>query len=146
MMRVFRRGKPKILVEIIHENNVITRKKCPINGNTVIINKGRAGHFGWCPQFSKDSLLLEPRFFSFRQKLIVRENAEKCLEFKEKETELPYWDKYALRKFMEAEVASKLGNVKIKHELPLVFWLLIACSILNTVLLLMIARGIMRFV
>jgi len=135
--------KPKILVEIVHENNVILKKKCPIDGNTVIIEEPKKGiKSGWTPEFTKDSILIEPkRFGRIKQKLIVRENAEKCLEFSEG-TDLPSWDKFALRRFVQAEVATRLGNVKIKHELPLIFWLLLGCTIINSLLTLALMKGI----
>jgi len=148
-MKLFGRSKlPKISVDIIEGNNVVIKKKCPYDGYTLIIEKPkrRSGQSGWTPVFSKDSILHYPkRFGKVQQKLIVRRNAERCLEFREDGEAIPSWDKYAVRRFVQAEVATKLGNVKIKHELPIVFWLLMALSFLNIVLTFMLLKG-MRLV
>lgn len=141
--------KPKIMVEIIYKNLDIIKKKCKITENKVQIRKGRRGHGGiaWNPIFTKESILeVKSRFLLFfkrtQKKLMVLDGAEKCLEFNEKNVDLHGLNRQSLEELANLEVIRRSGQVRIKHELPFIFWLLVALSAGALVLQIMQMRGI----
>lgn len=145
---MFKPKTPKLLVEIIHETRRITKKKCSIDGKTVLIEPKRGRRkTGWCPSYESDGIFEEQYgwgpFKRWRKKLLVRENAEECASLSKKgKLDIPSWDKEAIRRFISAEIASRLGDVKIKHELPLVFWVIAGGTFLNLILLWMTLSGV----
>ena len=140
-------SKPKILVEIIHKNNQITRKKCPIDEDRVIIEppkRGRGGA-GWQPKFYHDSILKEVKgwwkFKKIIEKVQVIEGSNECIRFSIN-------DDYAevnlgrrdLKRFAQAEILHLLRYIKAKIELPLAFWLVVGLVFVNLFLTFLIAN------
>ena len=144
-------GKPKILVEIVHKNGDSTFKEALIEENRVIIQKGKRGRGGieWAPTFHK-GCKLEPKkrflfFFTRKQpkRLMVLEGSQKCIDFEaEPDPELNGLGFRDLEKLSDLEVIKRSGQVKIKHELPLVFWILVLVGVANLVFQFLIMRGI----
>lgn len=133
---------PKIKVEIVYKNGDTHIKKCKIEGNRVIIEptkRGRGGK-GWSPTFNRASIIeRKGRKFIFKVKekrLMVIEGSEKCVNFPpdQKEADIPLWDRKQCQNFFDVSVLRQSGDVKIKHELPFVFWLLAILGIINLVL------------
>jgi len=146
--------KPTILVEIIHQNSDSTFKKCPIEENKVIIQKGKRGRGGieWAPTFDK-GCIIEPKkrfLFFFTKKLpkrlMVLKGSQKCIDFETKpDPNLHGLSFRDLEKLSDLEVIKRSGEVKIKHELPLVFWVLVLVGVANLVFQFIGMQGI-RFV
>jgi len=146
--------KPKIKVEIIHENGDSTFKKCELEENKVIIQKRRRGRGGveWAPTFNR-GCIVEPkkRFLCFwtrkqPKRLTVLEGAQNCIDFQANpDPELNGLKFRDLEKLTDLEVIKRSGEVKIKHELPLVFWVLVLVGGLNLVFQFLQMRG-MRLV
>jgi len=144
---------PKILVEIIHKNLDSSKKKCKIIENKVQIQKGSKGRgkIGWTPTFTKDSILemkskpllyLKLRTLT-QKKLMVLEGSEKCLDFIEnKDVELNGLTRQSLKELSDLEVIKRSGDVRVKHELPFVFWLLVALGAGVLILQIMQMRGV----
>ena len=130
---------PKIKVEIVYENGDSHIKKYPIFGNKVIIEpakRGRGGK-GWSPTFERGSIIeKKTRKLIFKvteKRLMIKEGSDKCVNFasKQNEVNIPTWDRKASQDFFDVAVLRQSGDVKIKHELPLVFWLLLVLGIIN---------------
>ena len=121
--------KPKINVEILYENNDTKTVRKPIKENKVIIRKGHKGRglTSWTPVFSKGCIIeRESGSFPFKKKrktLVVKDGSEHCVDF----TCTPDPDLKGLTRNDVEEMANldsirKSGAMKIKHELPFVFW------------------------
>ena len=131
--------KPQINVEIIHKNGDSTIKKAPIEQNKVIIRKGRRGKGGlaWTPTFNKDSIIeTKKRFLLFfsratQKRVVVLDGAAKCITFKHDDPQLNGLTFADLQNMSDLESIRRSGQVKIKHEMPLVFWLLVGLTALG---------------
>jgi len=112
-------------------------------------SKGR-GKLGWNPTFTKESIL-EHKFKPWlylklrtltQKKLMVLQGAEKCLEFHDNKVDLNGLNRQTLEDLINMEVIKRSGEVRIKHELPFVFWLLVALGAGVLILQIMQMRGI----
>jgi len=146
--------EPKILVEVIGENGIKSRKTHRINGNKVIIEKPEKGRgkVGWAPKFDKDCILhrdFRPFPWVFKRhssKLIVMEGAKECISFlaKDKRAKIPKLDKATITELMKASVLKAAGQVKQKIEIPVFFWLFMFMLIGLGALNLMAELGLIR--
>jgi len=130
---------PKIKVEIVYKNGDSSIKNYKIMGNRVIIKptkRGRGGK-GWSPTFERGCIIeRKARKFIFKvreKRLMVMEGSEKCVNFSpdQKELNVPLWDRNQCQDFFDVAVLKQSGDVKIKHELPFVFWLLVVLGLIN---------------
>jgi len=146
--------KPKIKVEIIHENGESTFKKCEIEQNKVVIEKRKRGRGGveWAPTFDRGCIVQPKKRFLFfwtktlPKRLTVLEGTQKCINFQgEPDPKLDGVTFRDLEKLTDLEVIKRSGEVKIKHELPLVFWVLVLVGVANLVFQFLQMRG-MRIV
>ena len=142
---------PKIKVEIVYKNGDTRIKRCKIAGNRVVIEakkRGRGGK-GWSPTFNRACIIerkVRKLIFKLTEKrLMVMEGSEKCVNFapKQKKLDIPLWDRQQCQDFFDVSVLRQSGDVKIKHELPFVFWLLAVLGIINLILMIR-AMGIIR--
>jgi len=126
--------EPKILVEVIGENGIKSRKNHKIDGNKVIIEKPEKGRgkVGWAPKFDKDCILhreYRPFPWLFKRhysKLVVMEGAKECIKFlfKDKRAKIPKLDKATITELMKASVLKAAGQVRQKIEIPMFFYML----------------------
>ena len=144
-------SSPKIKVEIVYKNGDTRVKKCRIAGNRVVIEakkRGRGGK-GWSPTFNRACIIeRKARKLIFKvteKRLMIMEGSEKCVNFapNQKQLDVPLWDRKNCQDFFDVSVLRQSGDVKIKHELPFVFWLLAVLGIINLVLMIR-AMGIIR--
>jgi len=144
---LFGSRKPKIKVGIINQNGDISYKKYPIEGERVVIKpkkRGRGG-LGWTPKFTKGCIITETKgkiFKNQQQRLMVIKNAESCIDFSKTPVDPPVWDRETWQEIWDQEVIRRSGEVKIKHELPLIFWILFLLGAINAVLALAEFGGI----
>jgi len=137
---------PKLVVEIILANQQRIIKKCSIDHDRVVINKGKKGFGGkeWAPTFSEGCLInyrtgIWP-FKGFKQKVVVKHDAEECIDFSKKAVDVPSWDKHAAEKYHEAQVLKHAGAVDLKASVPIVFYLGLAVSFITLFIVLMGGR------
>jgi len=138
--------KPKILVEILKGPPIhIVRKKCPIRENKVIIEpakRGRKGHGAWEVPLHSDAIIHDGRLFK-KPKIMVMDGADEPIRFS--------WDKVEkqpnvnlgridVRRIFEAEVVEKAGTVKVKYEMPVLFWLILGIQLVGVFLTFLIAN------
>lgn len=130
---------PKIKVEIVYKNGDSRINKYKIVGNRVVIEptkRGRGGK-GWSPTFHRGCIIeRKGRKFIFKvteKRLMVEEGSENCINFspQQKEADVPLWDRKQCQDFFDVAVLKQSGDVKIKHELPFVFWLLVVLGMIN---------------
>lgn len=141
---------PKIQVEIIHKNLDLSKKKCKIKENKVIIEKGSRGRgkIAWTPSFTKESILeVKESFLKFftktRKRLMILEGAEECLEFHDDGSlDLNGLNRQTLEQLINMEVIKRSGEVTIRHEFSIVFWLLLALTAGGLILQIMQMRGV----
>ena len=143
--------KPKILVEILKGPPIHkVKKKCPIVENKVIIEpakRGRKGHGAWEVPLRSDAIIYDGRFFK-RPKIMVMDGANEPIRFSWEKSD----DKFAdpkpkvnlgridvLRIFL-AEVINRAGNIKVKYELPVLFWLMFGIQLVSVFLTFLIAN------
>ena len=138
--------KPKILVEILKGPPIhVVRKKCPIRENKVIIEpakRGRKGHGTWEVPLHSDAIIHDGRLFK-KPKIMVMDGADEPIRFS--------WDKVEkkpnvnlgridVRRIFEAEVVEKAGTVKVKYEMPVLFWLILGIQLVSVFLTFLIAN------
>jgi len=138
--------KPKILVEILKGPPIhVVRKKCPIQENKVIIEpakRGRKGHGAWEVPLHSDAIIHDGRLFK-KPKIMVMDGADEPIRFS--------WDKVEkkpnvnlgridVRRIFEAEVVEKAGTVKVKYEMPVLFWLILGIQLVSVFLTFLIAN------
>lgn len=127
-------------MEIIYNNGDSKVKKYQIEENKVVIRKAKrgAGNPAWSPTFNKGCIIEKKTghlFWKRKQKrLIVLDAASECVDFSKEPIDVPTWSRKDMERFSNAEALRRSGQVKIKHELPLVFWLLLAMAAANIVL------------
>lgn len=142
---------PRLNVEIIYKTGDSRIKKCQIAGNRVIIEQKRRGRGGkgWSPTFDKACIIERKTrkliFKRVEKRLMVMEGAEKCVNFAptQKAVNIPTFDRKECQEFFDVSVLRQSGDVKIKHELPFVFWLLAVLGLINLVLMIR-AMGFIR--
>jgi len=138
--------KPKILVEILKGPPIHkVKKKCPIVENKVIIEpakRGRKGHGAWEVPLRSDAIIYDGRFFK-RPRIMVMDGADEPIRFS--------WDgiekkpnvnlgRIDVRRIFEAEVVEKAGTVKVKYEMPVLFWLILGIQLVSVFLTFLIAN------
>jgi len=138
--------KPKILVEILKGPPIHkVKKKCPIVENKVIIEpakRGRKGHGAWEVPLRSDAIIYDGRFFK-RPRIMVMDGADEPIRFS--------WDRIEkkpnvnlgrsdVKRIFEAEVVEKAGTVKVKYEMPVLFWLILGIQLVSVFLTFLIAN------
>lgn len=122
--------KEKLLVEIIGEFGIKSRKNKLVEQNSVLIEKskrGRKGHPPYKAEFTKDCILnykvgIWP-FRRLKQKLMLIEGADKCIDFKT--GTVPNCDRETLKRLAEAEVLHKAGATLQKLQVPTFVYILL---------------------
>lgn len=130
--------KPKIKVEIIGLDGISTSKKAERQLGHVTLRKEnkRTEEPEWSPKFKNKNIILERKgriFKRFIPKLVVYEDGEECIDFNPelKETNIPTWDRRTIERYLKSEAIKRSGEVKIKHELPFIFWLMFMLILVN---------------
>ena len=142
----------KELVEIVGEYGIKKRKKFVVEGNKVVIEapkvRGR-GHSGWMPEFNKDCFLFYyVGFFPFKRlkrKLMVMEGANKCIEFKGKDVQVPIYDREASKRHIKANVLQKAGESVQKVSVPIFVYLLLFITVMLGIVNILVASGRVYF-
>lgn len=137
---------PRMLTEIINENNVI-RKKLKTEGDKIVVEppqKGR-GKVGYFAAFTKDSILYYYKGFGpfkwLARKLVLMDGASECVKFHDKDAEIPRYDRAAVRRLFDAEVLQKAGTVNMKLIVPTVLYILIGGLMVLMIVMIMIQTG-----
>lgn len=139
-------GKQKVLVEIIGEEGIKSRKKYPIEGDKVIIKKGKTGrgHAAYAPTFDRNCFVYYKAglFRTLQRKLILMEDAEKCVSFKDKDNvDLPSWDRPSLEHASEATVLKAAGASMQKIQIPVVLYILLFVSVALGIIQILLMTG-----
>ena len=149
-------GKPKILVEIIGEEGIKSRKKYPVEGNKVVIRPARRGPGGtaYKPEFDKDCLLNYwsgwGPFKRLKQKLLLIDGADRCVSFRTKpnegvvEVEMPTFDRKTAEDLFKANVIKAAGSTLQKITVPISMYLLLGMVAVMNFIILLILTGRIR--
>jgi hypothetical protein len=122
------------------------RKKYPIDGDRVIIKKGAKGFGGkeWAPRFTPGCITFKevglPHRKHLVQMLMVKYGVDDCIDFSKNPVEIPTWDKHQLDKASEAHVLKLAGNVEVKAQVPIVFYISLIISLITLGLLFVSGR------
>ena len=141
--------RQKILVEIIGENGVKSKKKYPIEADKVVIDPGKRGRGNppYKPSFNKDCIL--PYYTGFgpfkrlKQKLLLIDGASKCVSFEFNNgkgiVDMPLWDRPTEEKLFDASVIKAAGattqKVKISPLLYIALFMVVGMQFLTILLL-----------
>ena len=144
--------KPKILVEIIGPNGVKSRKKYPIEGNTVVIRKAKRGRgpAAYKPTFTKDCVVPYNKgiwpFRRLKQKLMLMEDADACIDFYSfTKVNVPTFDRKTSEELFEANVVRKAGATTTKVQVPLSLYLFMGIIAVLAFVNILISTGRVRF-
>lgn len=138
------RRAEKLLTEIIGPKG-IKKKKCKIDGKKLIIKSGIGRSQAWKPTFNRNCILKHKGFLRTTEKVMVFEDAPKCIEFVEKKTKQPTFDKKTSEKLFEAEVLRKAGMVTTKMQVPIFVYLLLGALLILGVMQFLFSTGKIRF-
>lgn len=135
----------KLLVEIIGKNNqIIKKKQCEIEENTLIIEKGSKGR-GKLPykaEFTKKSIIYYKKYgFLLSQKVLLTEGSNKCIEFDTNETLLNYPTRKTIQKLFETEVLNKAGMLGTKIQIPTYITIMLFMTIILVFLTFLVTTG-----
>lgn len=138
----------KILVEIIGENGVKSRKKYPIEENHVVIRKRTRGRGppGYKVPLNKDCILTYyvgvGIFKRTKRKLLLKENASEFVNFYSQErVETPTVNMKSLRDYSQASVIKFLGATVQRIQVPTLLYVVIAGVIFLQVINLLVSSG-----
>jgi len=136
--------KPKIKVEILKGPPIHkVKKKCPIVENKVIIEpakRGRKGHSAWIVPLRSDAIIYDGWFFK-KPKIMVMDGADEPITFSWGNPKPEYnLGRIDVRRIFEAEVIEKARSIKIKYEMPTLFWLMLGIQIVIGFLTFMMAK------
>lgn len=145
--------KPKISVEIVHYDGSSSFVKRRIKEWKVIIDSGKRGFEGkaWEPAFSRGCIIdrkskILGLITRSSKKLVVLEGAEHCVDWTvTPDPNLHNITRDDMLTLARLDSIRRSGALKIKHELPLVFWLLVLIGIVTLGIQFMQISGI-RFV
>jgi len=146
-------GKPKILVEIIGEEGIKSKKKYPIEGSTIVIQPRKTRNPGYYAKFDRNCLLsyfvgFGP-FKRLKQKLLLIEGADKCVNFNFTETpgevDMPFWDRETEKKLFEASVIKAAGASVQRIKIPIFLYILVFMGFAIGFLNFLVATGRIRF-
>lgn len=144
--------KPKILVEIIGPNGIKSRKKYPIEGDTVVIRQAKRGRGppAYKASFNKDCIVpywkgIWP-FKRLKQKLILMEGAHECISFYDVYgVFVPSYDIEESEKLFQANVIKSAGSTTTKVQVPLSLYLFLGVIAVMTFVNILISTGRVRF-
>jgi len=146
-------GKPKILVEIIGEEGIKSKKKYVIEGNTIVIQPRKTRNPGYYPKFDRNCLLsyfvgFGP-FKRLKQKLLLIDGASECVSFNFTETrgevDMPFWDRETEKKLFEASVIKAAGASVQRIKIPIFLYILVFMGFAIGFLNFLVATGRIRF-
>ena len=131
----------KILVDIIQHSGIRKRKKCRVEGDTVIIEKASRGrgNAGWKPTYSGACITYKKRFLrGLAPMLEVKEDATHCLPvMQQNPDDVPSCTRKAVGKFFEANVIKAAGATATKLDVPLVLWMVMFVQVAISFIMLM---------
>lgn len=145
--------KNKVLVEI-YSNGPMQKKMCELDGNKVIIRKGKQGRgkTGYTPTYKPNSLILYlkrgliPFTKTLKMKLMLIDGSDECLSF-DKENKLfsfPYFNRKDAENLFEANALKQAGITQQQLKIPIALYLLLIMVLGLGVIQLLLSRGIIR--
>ena len=147
---MFPKRTPKMLVEVMQGNRLKFRRKCVIDGDTVVIEKGHKGRGlkGWTPVFDSDCIIhyrVWFLLFSFiREKVVVQYGADKCVNWNIKPLKMPTYDFATANRLFKLSVLEKAGTLKNKLDVPIGLYLLIGGCLIISLLTFLVTSGKIR--
>lgn len=143
---MFNLGKHKERVIIISGNTVIKKKKCVVEGNRVIIEKGQRGkgNIGWKPIFEHSNFKYYRKLGFLKRKLEIKVDALKFIDFGKESVDVPTCDRKTVEEYANANVIKKSGLSTQKIEVPLLFYLLVGAVLMLQIIQFMISQGMIR--
>lgn len=140
--------KPKILVEIVGASPYPKRRKCPIEGNKIILKEAREGRGGAAITAEFDNSCFIPYRSGLtrgiKQKLIVKEGATKCVSFgTDSSYRAPSVTIEEVFNYFKASVIMAAG--RIKQEKQTIIYLLIGVVIILQIIGLLVSSGRIHF-
>jgi len=146
--------EPKILVEIIGEAGIKSRKKYPIEGDKILIRKGKRGRGNpaYKPSFDKNCILPYTigwgPFKRHREKLLLIDGANDCVSFNFKNGEAsvkkPLWDKETEEDLFKANVIKAAGATVQRVKIPALLYVALFLVVGMQFLTLLVASGRIR--
>ena len=144
--------KPKILVEIIGPNGIKSRKKYPIDGNSVVIRPAKRGRGPPAHKatFTKDCIVPYNKgiwpFRRLKQKLLLMEDADECIDFYSfTKVNVPTFDRRTSEKLFQANVIKSAGSTTTKVQVPLSLYLFMGIIAVLAFVNILISTGRIRF-
>lgn len=141
---------PKMDVEIVFTNRDSITKRCKVDGEKVIIDKGSKGrgNEGWMPSFTKDSIIDRKKGRirkKTRKTVMVRFGADKCLEFQaDKVTKIPSCDAETVERLFNAKVLKHAGQSTQNVKVPWYVTALLLVLVLLSVFQFAVSRGLIN--
>jgi len=144
----FKWFEPKILVEIIGENGIKSRKKYLVEDDKVMITRGRKGRggAGWTPTFNRDCLLpyyvgIWP-FRRLKHKLMVIENHASCISFRAEGIDKSMID---FKEYFNAGAMKNAGATLQSIKIPPFLYLMLGAVLIMGFINLLLVTGRLRF-
>jgi hypothetical protein len=139
----------KIRVEIITEQG-LKRRKVPIKGTTVEIEKPSKGNVGYYPRFNREGILMYSTgkwiFKRHHKKLMLLYGASECIKFTKDSVDMATWDKKTEENLFKANVIKSAGETTQKVMIPIFVYLLFMAIIILQIFNMLLASGRIRFV
>lgn len=138
----------KILVEILGDLGIKSRKKYPIENNMVVLRKKEKRLPAYKAKFGKDSIIFyNVGFWIFKrlkQKLMIIEGASECVSFNNKKVNVPVWDRKTSQDLFKANVIKSAGQTTQKVTIPAMLYIVLAGVIFMQILTVLISSGNVR--
>jgi hypothetical protein len=144
-------GKQKMRVDIKTEKGLII-KKCEIEDNSVIIEKGSRGRGKASYKANYDSSCVLDYWVGIRpfkrlkQKLMLMDGADSCISFKKDDVNLPVFDRSTSNRHIVANVIKNAGATTQKLNVPLSLYLIVGAVAVIGIINLLLSSGRVRFV
>lgn len=135
--------KHKERVIIISGNTVTQKKKCILEGNDVIIEKGKRGkQIGWkVPVKSTDYKYYRNIFGMLKRKLEIKVDATQFIPFGSESVDVISCTRKDIERYADANVINKAGISTQKIEVPFILYLIIGAVLIMQILSFMMSQG-----
>jgi hypothetical protein len=140
----------KILVEVLDASGIKKRKKCIVQGSSVVIQQKKGRGRSYTPafqaKFDESCLIFYRGMWPFRflkRKLMVFDGHTKCISFNA-DTKIMEPSQYDVAELFDAEVLKKSGSLKTKLDVPFMLYLILIFILLMNVVSILVFTGRLR--
>ena len=132
-------------VIIISGNTVIKKKKCTLDGNTIIIEKGSRGkgNIGWKVPVRGQDWKYYRKLGFLKRKLEIKVDAKNFIPFgtELENVEVPTCTRKDIEEYSNANVIKKSGMSTQKIEVPILLYLLVGGVLILQIIQFMMSQG-----